>query len=35
MKQRIKLKMLKLRVKLKHLIKKYKYPVEGINNEID
>lgn len=33
MKVRIKLKMPKFRVKLKHLRKKYKHPVEGINNE--
>ena len=32
---RIKLKMPKFKVKLKHLIKKYKCAVKGINNEID
>ena len=32
---RIKLKMPKFKVKLKHLRKKYKHPVKGINNEID
>lgn len=35
MKHRIKLKMAKFRVKLKHLKKKYKHPVKGVNNEID
>lgn len=35
MKHRIKVKMPKLRIKLKHLNKKYKFPVEGVNNEID
>ena len=31
---RIKLKFPKFNVKLKHLRKKYKCPVEGINNEL-
>jgi len=35
MKVRIKLKMPKFNVKLKHLRKKYKCAVKGINNEID
>ena len=34
-KPRIKLKMAKFRVKLKHLRKKYKHQLQGINNEID
>lgn len=34
-KPRIKLKMAKFRVNLKHQRKKYKHPLQGINNEID